>query len=479
MVQIMKNKRFFAMVAMVVLLGCVCVLAACNNHEHTYRDEWSMNEICHWHDADCNTDKCSYPNSRIDVAEHDFDDNDICTVCGHDLSQYKTYAIVQDNVEYSLSGTRSFYYVSGYQGSEVYDENGAATLPNGADREVTLAEYLPYPAEPSENVAQIMLPVSRIAKNAFKDEISIKSFQISKNIEYIGESAFEGCTNLKTISLVSITLEDNALDFGKLKYISKGAFEGCTQIDELTLSFIGERLDCEGATHLGYIFGTDSPLDSGNADFSIANLTVYGDTYIRNYAFYGCNISTAQIICSAIGKSAFENCKTLEQVVILGITTLENATFRGCSNLQYALIDEVKSVDPTVFEGCDKLQYNQLDNAYYLPSLSSAYSLLMKATSTDIKSCNIYKETKYINEGAFENCTQLAQITIGNSISKIEKSVFKNCTNLQTINYDGTAENWEKMWGSSVEQKEEGVEYYNVVCQDKTLIYEIAGLKKE
>ena len=50
-----------------------------------------------------------------------------------------------------------------------------------------------------------------------------------------------------------------------------------------------------------------------------------------------------------------------------------------------------------------------------------------------------------IGELAFVNCERLVSVTIGNGVTKIEEEAFSGCTNLQTINYLGTAEEWERI----------------------------------
>lgn len=46
-------------------------------------------------------------------------------------------------------------------------------------------------------------PVLRIGDNAFKDNVNITSVVISKTVKSIGNYAFHGCTNLKTVSFMS------------------------------------------------------------------------------------------------------------------------------------------------------------------------------------------------------------------------------------------------------------------------------------
>lgn len=48
------------------------------DHMHKYLDEYSSNEIAHWHQAICGHDV------KADYEQHTFDENNVCTVCGYE-----------------------------------------------------------------------------------------------------------------------------------------------------------------------------------------------------------------------------------------------------------------------------------------------------------------------------------------------------------------------------------------------------------
>lgn len=66
--------------------------------------------------------------------------------------------------------------------------------------------------------------VTRISNNVFKDNLSVSSVALPDTITYIGESAFEGCSNLISLNFENIT------DFGRY------ALRNCINLRELTLS---------------------------------------------------------------------------------------------------------------------------------------------------------------------------------------------------------------------------------------------------
>ena len=50
-----------------------------------------------------------------------------------------------------------------------------------------------------------------------------------------------------------------------------------------------------------------------------------------------------------------------------------------------------------------------------------------------------------IGSWAFENCTGLTSVTIGNSVTSIGKSAFYYCSGLKNITYKGTVKEWKNI----------------------------------
>ena len=124
---------------------------------------------------------------------------------------------------------------------------------------------------------------------------------------------------------------------------------------------------------------------------------------IYDEAFAGCtNLASLDIpvTLSAIGKKAFQNCKSLETFT-LGGETEEDILSWG-------------KVAVSAFEGCSKLE-----------------SFAMNATSG------------YFQDYAFKNCTALKEVTIPKNINEFGTGVFDGCTSLTKIIYNGKRTEWE------------------------------------
>lgn len=110
-----KMKRFaiFTIFTLVLVLS-VCLFVACNNkndngqtpHMHTFSREWKHDDTYHWHSGTCGHDVVA------DKANHEFDENYICTVCGYvdvtlhgvDLKS-KTFSLDGTNISGKVSNT--------------------------------------------------------------------------------------------------------------------------------------------------------------------------------------------------------------------------------------------------------------------------------------------------------------------------------------------------------------------------------------
>ena len=146
--------------------------------------------------------------------------------------------------------------------------------------------------EGKTNLKSITIPdeVTNISYNAFKDCTSLSSITLPNNLVAIGTSAFKGCSNLKVVYM-----------HNKTTNIDSNAFENCSSLTSFTLS---------------------------------NSLVAIGTS-----AFKGCSSLKSISIPSSvtnIDSSAFENCSSLNNVIVLreidDITHLGEKVFNGCSS---------------------------------------------------------------------------------------------------------------------------------------------------
>lgn len=157
-----------------------------------------------------------------------------------------------------------------------------------------------------------------------------------------------------------------------------------------------------------------------------------------------------------IGAGAFENCYFLTSIDIPeSVTKIGNGAFYGCDNLKnisvksdidignkafgdrYNLIPAISKTyedsqsDFFVWNGW-VFEYNGNSQNPAIPSGTVGIYDDVFAYS-DITSVTIPEGVKYINYGAFQQCTSLKNIMLPNSLVRINASAFKECTSLSAL----------------------------------------------
>lgn len=149
-----------------------------------------------WQEATCTMPKrCAVCTLTVDSAlGHDYQGTRACVRCGEDNPEYIqqfSFKLNSDSSGYVLLGCGN------YKGEEV-------TIPatfNGK-------------------------PVMGIYQGAFKNMTNVTTVTMGENVQSIGPSVFEGCTNLKTVNMPQTS---------KLRTIYKRAFALCKNLEEITL----------------------------------------------------------------------------------------------------------------------------------------------------------------------------------------------------------------------------------------------------
>ncbi len=225
--------------------------------------------------------------------------------------------------------------------------------------------------------------VTSIGAYAFDGCSNLTSVTIGESVEYIDEAAFRKC------SIESISIPDSVI------FIDWGVFIGC---DKLNAVRLGKNIKSIG-----------------------------------NMAFYGCSqLSSINLpsSLSSIGYSAFYDCRRLTSITIpSNITSIEQETFYNCTNLILITIpDTVTSVVKSAFynTGIYNDKSNWKDGILYIDNH------LIQAQST-ITSCIVKEGTISISAGAFQGSNYLTELIIPDSVKTIGYSAFADCKSLESI----------------------------------------------
>lgn len=314
--------------------------------------------------------------------------------------------------------------------------------------------------------------VTGIGKKAFYYE-SIESITIPNGITSIGDSAFEGNSEI-----TSITLPNSIMSIGE------EAFKDCTGLVSITIPFVGANKNASGYTsHFGYIFGYNKSdgysnhhhyYDSNtncyytyNIPSSLKSVVITGGKSIMECAFRNTGLSNVTILDSVkrIECFAFENCYGLTSVTIgSGVTSIGERAFYNCTELIDINISKenakYKSVDGSLYTKDEKtlIQYaagkanlsfvipegviNIENYAFYncktltiitIPDSVKIIGDYVFSGCSALTSVAIGSGVTSIGSHAFEFCSKLTNVTIGSGVTNIGDRAFFNCTGLTSV----------------------------------------------
>lgn len=214
--------------------------------------------------------------------------------------------------------------------------------------------------------ADITVPdfVTKIGKDAFSENVSLRSVVLLDGVKYIDYAAFENCTNLQTVSLPESVRAIGSSAFSgctslysislskKIDSIGSGAFAGCTSLSNVHISNSNPFFTCQD----GVIYSADGHVIIQYLAGRPASTYSFPSSCeeINEYAFWGASNLTGVAISSKvkeIPEYAFSNCPGLTTVVIPNSVTRINAyAFSDCVNLQSAIIPRsVGYIDDNAF----------------------------------------------------------------------------------------------------------------------------------
>ena len=306
-----------------------------------------------------------------------------------------------------------------------------------------------------------------VFSNAAKDTLiayigTSNTVNIPNSVTYIGNYAFNQCTNL-----TSVNIPESVTSIGNY------AFANCTGLDSL---YIGNSVTsisnnafsaCLGLTTV--MFNADSCTSTGNS----ANTSIFsGCRNITSFTFgnnvkvipsYLCaNLSNLNYVyignsVTHIGDGVFYYCDRLSSVVFNADSCISVGTnfhiFAGCTNINsftfgnnvrvipsklccglseltsIIIPNSVTTIGDYAFDGCDGLTSVNIPNS--VTSIGNyAFSCGYALTSV-----NIGNSVTSIGNYAFSFCQALTSVNIGHSVTSIGNYAFFGCEGLTSLTF--------------------------------------------
>ena len=308
---------------------------------------------------------------------------------------------------------------------------------------------------------QMTYSVTAIGTSAFENCTELRSITLPNTLQSIGQDAFYGCSKLTSVNLPegltgiglrafrgcamsSVTIPSTVTSMGNYVFNACPALTTvvwnaihCTTSFSMAeyAPFYGCRTTITSFTFGDQVQTIPSYLCDGLALLDTIVLPATVST-IGSYAFYGCSALKSINLpegLTSLPTSLFEVCYALDSIVIpASVTTINQDAFYNCTALKSVNLHEgLKTIGQRAFRGC---AMNALTIPSTLTSLGqSAFSSMsqLKTVVWNAKRCT----STYSSDSSapFNGCTAITSFTFGDSVQIIPPYVCYNMKKISSV----------------------------------------------
>lgn len=305
---------------------------------------------------------------------------------------------------------------------------------------------------------------TQILNSAYANQTEIEKIIIPASVTYIGNYAFQGCTNLKEV----------VFEEGRTEPITIGsyAFSECTSLKEIKIPTLAAD-SSDAVTLNSYMFYKSTALEKvvlpegitviGGSAFrgttALKTVQVQGEVLLGEVNKVTLPHSLVKINAYAFRDAGIESITMPDNLTTLFGKSVasETSQFNGCAQLKYVDLNNVTQIGYGAFANCTALTAIDLSNVtrmgrgafqntglveVVVPALpatdlnnggSSATSMF--AGCVNLKKVTLHESFSVIGQYMFDGCTALEEVVLGQGVNNIQFGAFRN-SGLKKINLD-------------------------------------------
>ncbi len=291
-------------------------------------------------------------------------------------------------------------------------DGGTIIAYNGTDTELVIPETIDGVTvtaigasafQGNTNITSVTMPdtITTIGKQAFYNCSGISALKLSENLTSCGSNAFANCTSLTEVMIPGSLTKTGTYMFYKctnltsavveegVEMLSDSCFRDCSKLISLTLPSSLVDISTYAVSYCTKLPYVDIP----------ENLKNIGDA-----AFYYCNAINNVVIPDTVtytGSHSFRGCWKLANIKLSkGDTSIRYRTFHNCALKTLDIPDTYTSIGIEAFWYC-----SQLENIELPPAIKS------------------------IGSKAFYNCPKLSEVTTYDTLTSIGSNLFDTLSN--------------------------------------------------